>query len=50
MKRKYLVYIHYCGMCRDVAIEAYTASQALALAKIQATPLELAHGRFEVSA
>lgn len=50
MKRKYVIYIHYCGMCRDVAVEAFTESQALALAKMQATQLELAHGRFEVSA
>lgn len=48
MKNRYTVLILLWGTGREVYVSAFTPSQAISLAKMQATPAELAGGKFEV--
>jgi len=48
MKKSFRVYILLWGTGRDVHVDAFTPAQAIALAKMQATPMEIKAATFEI--
>lgn len=49
MKKSFDIYVILHGMGRIISVDAFTASQALSLAKMRATPAEVREATFTIA-